>query len=108
MKKSQIITLLIVLFSIALTQAQNLVKYDYVEIIVIQKMNNSGKIKRIKVENQSSLEGKLVTIKEMEALKGTSSLLNYMNSYNWEFIDRKAITEINNPIWMSYLFRKKI
>jgi hypothetical protein len=43
----------------------------------------------------------------MEALKGTSSLLNYMNSYNWEFIDRKAITEINNPIWMSYLFRKK-
>ena len=108
MKKSQIITLLIVLFSIALTQAQEITKYDYLEIIIIQKMNNSGKIKRIKVENQSSIEGKMITIKEMEALKGTSSLLNYMNSYNWEFIDRKAITEINNPIWMSYLFRKKI
>jgi hypothetical protein len=91
MKKSQIITLLIVLFSIALTQAQDLVKYDYVEIIVIQKMNNSGKI---------------ITIKEIEALKETSTLLNYMNFNNWEFIDRKAISELNNPIWMSYLFRK--
>ena len=109
MKKSIIKSLLVLsfLFSIMLTKAQEITKYDYLEIIIIQKMNNSGKIKRIKVENQSSLEGKLITIKEMEALKGTSSLLNYMNSYNWEFIDRKAITEINNPIWMSYLLRKK-
>ena len=107
MKKSHIITLLIVLFSMVLTQAQNLVKYDYLEIIVIQKMNNSGKIKRIKVEEQPSLTGKLITIKEIEALKETSTLLNYMNSNNWEFVDRKAITEPNNPIWMSYLFRKR-
>jgi hypothetical protein len=107
MKKSHITSILIVLFSIALTQAQDLVKYDYLEIIVIQKMNNSGKIKRIKVEEQPSLIGKLITIKEIEALKETSTLLNYMNFNNWEFIDRKAITEPNDPIWMSYLFRKK-
>lgn len=107
MKKSHITSILIVLFSIALTQAQDLVKYDYIEIIVIQKMNNSGKIKRIKVEEQPSLIGKLITIKEIEALKETSTLLNYMNINNWEFIDRKAITEPNDPIWMSYLFRKK-
>ena len=106
--KIGITVVLLVLISINKSVAQEIIKYDYIEVIVIQKMNNSGKIKRIKVENQSSLEGKLITIKEMEALKGTSSLLNYMNSYNWEFIDRKAITEINNPIWMSYLFRKKI
>ena len=62
--------------------------------------------KRIKVEEQSSLVGKLITIKEMEGLKGTADLLNYMNAANWEFIDRKAITELNNPIWMSYIFRK--
>ena len=107
MKKSIIKALLVLsfLFSITLTKAQEITKYDYLEIIIIQKMNNSGKIKRIKVENQSSLEGKLVTIKEMEALKGTSSLLNYMNSYNWEFIDRKAITEINNPIWMNFCIK---
>ena len=107
MKKSHITSILIVLFSIALSQAQDLVKYDYLEIIVIQKMNNSGKIKRIKVEEQPSLIGKLITIKEIEALKETSTLLNYMNINNWEFIDRKAITEPNDPIWMSYLFRKK-
>jgi hypothetical protein len=106
MKKLHIITLLIALFSMVLTQAQDLVKYDYLEIIVIQKMNNSGKIKRIKVE-EPSLTGKLITIKEIEALKETSTLLNYMNSNNWEFIDRKAISELNNPIWMSYLFRKR-
>jgi hypothetical protein len=107
MKKSHSITLLIVLFSIVLTQAQDQVKHDYLEIIVIQKMNNSGKIKRIKVEEQPSLIGKLITIKEIEALKESSTLLNYMNSNNWEFVDRKAITEPNNPIWMSYLFRKR-
>jgi len=106
--KIGITVVLLVLISINKSVAQEIIKYDYIEVIVIQKMNNSGKIKRIKVENQSSLEGKVITIKEMEAIKGTSSLLNYMNSHNWEFIDRKAITEINNPIWMSYLFRKKI
>ncbi len=97
----------ILLFSINESVAQEITKYDYIEVIVIQKMNNSGKIKRIKVEKQSSLEGKVITVKEMEALKGTSSLLNYMNSHNWEFVERKAITEANDPIWMSYLFRKK-
>ena len=95
MKKPLITTLLIVLFSIALTQAQDLVKYDYLEIIVIQKMNNSGKIKRIKIEEQPSLIGKLITIKEIEAIKETSTLLNYMNFNNWEFVDRK---QLPNPI----------
>ena len=105
--KIGITVVLLVLISINKSVAQEIIKYDYIEVIVIQKMNNSGKIKRIKVENQSSLEGKVITIKEMEAIKGISSLLNYMNSHNWEFVDRKAITELNNPIWMSYLFRKK-
>ncbi len=104
--KIGIILVAILLFSINESLAQEITKYDYLEVIVIQKMNNSGKIKRIKVEDQSSLEGKVITVKEMESIKGTSSLLNYMNSHNWEFVDRKAITEMSNPIWMSYLFRK--
>ena len=87
--------------------SQEIVKYDYLEVIVIQKANNSGKIKRIKVEDQKSLEGKTITIKAMEAIKTTSDLLNYMNAANWEFVDRKAITELNDPVWMSYLFRKR-
>ncbi|MFK5981299.1 MAG: hypothetical protein QM499_00170 [Flavobacteriaceae bacterium] len=89
------------------TYAQEITKYDYLEVIVIQKMNNSGKIKRIKVEDQQSLVGKIITIKELEAIKATSDLLNYMNAHNWEYIDRKAITEEREPIWMSYLFRKQ-
>jgi hypothetical protein len=105
--KNGIVLILLVLVSINESVAQEITKYDYLEVIVIQKMNNSGKIKRIKVEDQSSLKGKVITVKEMKSIKGTSSLLNYMNSHNWEFVDRKAITEINNPIWMSYIFRKK-
>lgn len=87
--------------------SQDIPKYDYLEIIVIQKSNNSGKVKRIKVQEQKSLEGKVITIKEIEDIKETSSLLNYMNAANWEFLDRKAISEENDPVWMSYIFRKK-
>ena len=87
--------------------SQDIQKYDYLEVIVIQKANNSGKIKRIKAQEQRSLEGKVISIEEIEELKGTSDLLNYMNTANWEFIDRKAISEENDPVWMSYIFRKK-
>jgi len=104
--KIGITVVLLALISINKSLAQEIIKYDYIEVIVIQKMNNSGKIKRIKVENQNSLVKKNITRKEIESIKTTSDLLNYMNINNWEFIDRKTITEINNPIWMSYLFRK--
>ena len=106
--------LLIGLFAISIfllaevnSYAQEITKYDYLEVIVIQKMNNSGKIKRIKVEEQQSLTGKTITIKKLEKIKGTSDLLNFMNAHNWEFVDRKAITEEREPIWMSYIFRKQ-
>ena len=109
MNKSIIITFLLVLFLFAGAKAfcQDIQKYDYLEIIVIQKANNSGKIKRIKVQEQRSLEGKTITIDDIEDIKGTSDLLNYMNAANWEFVDRKAVTEANDPVWMSYIFRKK-
>lgn len=87
--------------------SQEIPKYDYLEIIVIQKANNSGKVKRIKVEEQKSLEGKQITIKKLEDLESTSDLLNYMNTANWEFVDRQSIvSEENDPVWMSYIFRK--
>ncbi len=88
--------------------SQEIQKYDYLEVIVIQKANNRGKVKRIKVEEQSSLEGKLITIDDIEDIKETSTLLNYMNAANWEFLDRQAVvSEDNDPVWMSYIFRKK-
>jgi len=88
--------------------SQEIPKYDHLEVIVIQKANNRGKVKRIKVQEQKSLEGKQITIKQLEDLEGTSDLLNYMNAANWEFVDRQSIvSEENDPVWMSYIFRKR-
>ncbi len=102
-----VLIVLLLFFSGVVSTAQEITKYDYLEVIVIQKMNNSGKIKRVKVEDQNSLVGKIITVKEMESIKSTSDLLNYMNANNWEFIDRKAVTEEKEPVWMSYIFRKQ-
>ncbi|MDA9283904.1 hypothetical protein N9P61_00190 [Flavobacteriaceae bacterium] len=105
--------LLLTIFTTLLTagsvvQAQQNTYYDFLEVIVVQKANNRGKIKRIRVEAQPSLEGKIITAKGIENLKGTSQLLNYMNQNNWEFVDRKAIVSgENDPVWMSYIFRKQ-
>ena len=88
--------------------SQEITKYDYLEVVVVQKANDDGKVKRIRVEDQPSLKGKDITIKEIEKIKETSTLLNYMNDANWEFLDRQAIVSgINDPVWMSYLFRKR-
>jgi len=87
--------------------SQEIAKYDYLEVIVIQKTNNSGKIKRIKVEDQDALIGELITIKAIENLEGTAALLNYMNAANWEFLERQAVVSSDSdPVWMSYIFRK--
>ena len=108
MKKLISTLFLILLFLFAeKTTAQDIPQYDYLEIIVVQKANNRGKVKRIRVEEQSSLEGKLITIEAIEDIEETSTLLNYMNRANWEFLDRKAIvSDDNDPVWMSYIFRK--
>jgi hypothetical protein len=98
--------LLLVLSSTSLP-AQSIPQYDFIEIIVIQKANNRGKVKRIKVEEQTSLEGKSITIDDIEDIKDTSALLRYMNQANWEFLDRQAVvSDDNDPVWMSYIFRK--
>lgn len=109
--KAQIIKILFLAILIVTSidlYSQEIPKYDFLEIIVIQKANNSGKVKRIKVEEQRSLEGKQITIKQLEKIENTSDLLNFMNAANWEFIDRQSIvSEENDPVWMSYIFRKK-
>ncbi|KAA1245236.1 hypothetical protein [Aquimarina sp. RZ0] len=105
--KSYTITVFLLLISFSI-QSQEIPKYNYLEIIVVQKANNSGRVKRIKVQEQKSLEGKRITIKEIEDLEGTSDLLNYMNDANWEFVDRQSVvSEENDPVWMSYIFRKR-
>jgi hypothetical protein len=91
----------------SLAQVQQHTYHDFLEVIVFQKANNRGIIKRIRVEEQPALEGKIITSKDIEKCKGTSQLLNYMNQHRWEFVDRKAIVfGENDPVWMSYIFRK--
>ena len=109
MRKPITSLLFLFLFIISIpVMSQGITKYDYLEVIVVQKANNDGKVKRIRVEDQPSLKGKDITIKKIEKIKETSTLLNYMNAANWEFIDRQAIVSgINDPVWMSYIFRKK-
>ena len=105
--KAGFLLVAIMLFSVYESSAQDITKFDYLEVIVFQKMDNSGKVKRIEVNNQKSLEGKKVTAKSIESLEDTSDLLNYMNENNWEFVDRRAMIQGNNPIWLSYLFKKQ-
>ena len=108
MKKLLLCSLLFLLFFSAETFAQEIPQYDFLEVIVVQKANNRGKIKRIKCEEQASLEGKIITVDEIEDIEGTSELLNYMNRNNWEFVDRQSVvSEENDPVWMSYIFRKR-
>lgn len=98
----------LVLFCTSEAISQEITKYDYLEVIVIQKANNRGKVKRIRVEEQSSLEGQNISIDTIEDIKETSTLLNFMNAANWEFVDRQAVvSDDNDPVWMSYIFRKQ-
>ena len=110
MKKYIVFPLLLMAFLYAPTfvKAQQITQYDFLEVIVVQKANNRGKVKRIRVEEQESLVGKAISIKQIEDFETTAQLLNYMNKSNWEFLDRQAIvSDDNDPVWMSYIFRKQ-
>lgn len=108
--KKQFVFFVTVLFllSVAEGHSQAITKYNFLEIIIVQKANNRGKVKRIKVEEQTALAGQNITIKEIEKIDQTSTLLNYMNAHDWEFLDRQSVVSSDNdPVWMSYIFRKK-
>ena len=109
MKKTMTNILFLFLFIVGIpVMSQEIMKYDYLEVIVVQKANSAGKVKRIRVDNQPSLEGKVISINALEKIKETSTLLKYMNAANWEFLDRQAVVSgDNDPVWMSYIFRKK-
>ncbi|HBC04170.1 MAG: hypothetical protein CL528_09715 [Aequorivita sp.] len=101
---------IIILFALFTVEgySQEITKYDFLEVIVVQKANNRGKVKRIKVEEQTSLLGQNISIEEIEDIEETSTLLNYMNAHDWEFLDRQSVvSEDNDPVWMSYIFRKR-
>ncbi|GEQ84613.1 hypothetical protein ULMS_01210 [Patiriisocius marinistellae] len=108
--KKQVIFLFALISILLFTEtliAQDITQYDFLEVIVVQKANNRGKVKRIRVEEQESIKGKNITVDAIEDLETTAQLLNYMNRANWEFLDRQAIvSDDNDPVWMSYIFKK--
>ncbi len=110
-KMIKVISFIIVLFvsNVIVAQENQIVKYDFLEVIVIQKANKRGKVKKIEIqEDQIALKNSSIVIKDVEDLKQTSDMLMYMNQANWEYVDRRAIiTEDNDPVWMSYIFRKR-
>lgn len=108
--KHRIVFSAVVLFLLFAVEgySQEITKYNFLEIIIVQKANNRGKVKRIKVEEQTALTGQNITIKEIEKIDQTSTLLNYMNAHDWEFLDRQSVVSSDNdPVWMSYIFRKR-
>lgn len=109
MKKFTTFLIVTTFFLVSLEgHSQAITKYDFLEIIVVQKANNRGKVKRIKVEEQTSLIGQDISIDEIEDIEETSTLLNYMNAHDWEFLDRQSVvSDDNDPVWMSYIFRKR-
>lgn len=101
------IVALFILFAVE-GYSQAITKYDFLEVIVVQKANNRGKVKRIKVEEQTSMISQNISIEEIEDIEETSTLLNYMNAHDWEFLDRQSVvSDDNDPVWMSYIFRKR-
>jgi hypothetical protein len=113
MKKSskiQVFKVLIVLLMCVLTSntyAQKITKYDYAEIIVLQKVaKNKSEYKQIYLNSTTS---KTLKESEIKGLENNSSLLKYMNQKNWEYVERLGSQPSNSgPIWINYTFRKKI
>ncbi len=106
--KLLVVNLLVLFLFASVTNAfsQETKKYDYAEIIVIQKVNKKkSEIKKIYLNSctDSSLDKS-----EIEKIENISSLLKLMNEKNWEYVERLGSQPSNTgPIWINYTFRKK-
>jgi len=86
--------------------SQETKRYDYAEIVVLQKVaKNKSEVKQIYLNSttDNNLEKS-----EIEKIKNTSGLLKLMNDKNWEYVERLGSQPSNSgPIWISYTFRKR-
>ena len=104
---------LLVLFLFALTSnafSQETKKYDYAEIVVLQK----GKKKEYTLVQSyvNSTTSSSLNNSQIEEVESISKLLQLMNENNWEFIDRFShpnvtISSSTTMIWVNYIFRKE-
>ena len=107
--KNILIKSMLVLFLFAFTSnvfSQQIQKYEYAEIIVLQKVaKNKSDVKQMYLNSTTDKALKSSEIKEIE---NTASLLKYMNNKNWEYVERLGSQPSNSgPVWINYTFRKK-
>lgn len=102
----KILMVMIVAMFSAIAYSQEVVKYDYAEIVVLQKVAKKKSDFR-EIYLNSTTSGDLDK-GEISKLENNSSLLKFMNSKNWEFVQRLGSQASNSgPIWINYIFRKK-
>ena len=97
--------IIFVLFSSFNMLGQNVKVYDYAEITVMQD-GNTGAFQSIAINSMSSSADKEKISSVVVKLKNTSALLKYMNSNNWEFLERKTVLW-GSAIWVNFIFRKR-
>ena len=97
--------ILFVIFSGFNMLGQNVKVYDYAEVVVIQN-GNTGAFESININSISSTSDKAKISSVVVKLKNTSALLKYMNSNNWEFVERKTVLW-GSAIWVNFIFRKR-
>jgi hypothetical protein len=86
---------------------QQITKYDYAEIIVIQKIKikPNSEFKNIYINSTTDTN---LDKNEINKIENGSKLMEYMNNHNWEFVVRNGIEPGNTaPVWFNYIFRKK-
>ena len=101
--KSILITAIIALYGNN-SFGQDIKKYDYAEVTVKIK-GTTGEISEISLVSISNTEVKEKMSSTISKLKTTSALLKYMNSDNWELVDRTS-QPLGVSIWVNYIFRK--
>ena len=97
--------IIFVIFSSFNMLGQNVKVYDYAEVVVIQN-GNTGAFQSIKVNSISASADKDKITSVVVKLKNTAALLKYMNSNNWEFVERETVLW-GSAIWVNFIFRKR-
>ncbi len=104
--------LLFIIFQSTQAFSQDIVKYDYAEIFVTQKILNTRKhkyeLKKITLVGITDEKG--IDEIELSALKTNAEFFKYMNERNWEYFSRTFDPADFQSLYIEtqYIFRKKI
>ncbi len=103
--------LVLLIMSFVSTSYAQTEKYDYAEVIVVQKLTRKP-IKRVLAMFVNAQTGDLKTEEiSFQKTKNVPNLMRYMNEQGWEFVDRISwgaqSLSWSGYVWESLIFRKK-